>query len=318
MRQGFARGSRVWASQPQPRTARSRTAMFSPARRAAPAKIPLGSGLPGSSLVGWPYLNRYYALALRKARRFRFGPAVLDEQHAIRELAEAVDRDAHDVARLRRVRLGRNERRAGEKPRAHRQRVRRVQHGRELGGLARHVGDRRGPIEDRFSGALDGHVHLRSRDVDVPREHSGGADRAAAVVDLRLREEERIFALDASRAHVVPAREGDDLGVRVRQDGELGFGHVPRRVLAYADLGAVRNDAPPGGLEEEFRPVALVNMLVDRLLTRLLDARFATPQIRDPGGPDLLRFGRRGELDLRKIELGADDRAQTGAYSIER
>src|SRR6267378_4083223 len=53
-------------------------------------------------------------LALRKARRFGFGAAVLHQRHAIGELAEAVDRDAHGVAGLRRIRLGRHERRAGE------------------------------------------------------------------------------------------------------------------------------------------------------------------------------------------------------------
>src|SRR6267378_4238555 len=52
-------------------------------------------------------------LALRKARRFGFGAAVLHERYAIAELAETVDRDAHGVAGLRRVGLGRNERGAG-------------------------------------------------------------------------------------------------------------------------------------------------------------------------------------------------------------
>src|SRR4030081_1720754 len=56
-------------------------------------------------------------LALRKTRRFGFRAAVLYERHTIAELAKTVDRDTHGVARLRRVRLGRNERGAGEEPR---------------------------------------------------------------------------------------------------------------------------------------------------------------------------------------------------------
>src|SRR6266850_3970063 len=59
-------------------------------------------------------------LALRKAGRLRFRAAVFHERHAVRHLAEAVDRDAHDVARCGRVRLGRNEGSAGEEPRADR------------------------------------------------------------------------------------------------------------------------------------------------------------------------------------------------------
>src|SRR5213593_5045862 len=57
-------------------------------------------------------------LALRMAGRLRFGAAVLDPRNAIGELAEPIDRDAHDVAWLCRVRLGRNQRRAGQKPRS--------------------------------------------------------------------------------------------------------------------------------------------------------------------------------------------------------
>src|SRR5438094_180523 len=94
-----------------------------------------------------------------------------------------------------------------------------------------------------------------------------------------------------------------------------GTSHVES---SHAHLAAVRNDAPPGGLEEELRPVALVDVLVDRFLRRLLDARLTAPEIRDPGRPDLLRFRRTGELDLGRIELGADDRAETRTNSIER
>src|SRR6266850_755187 len=79
--------------------------------------------------------------------------------------------------------------------------------------------------------ARDGHAHLRARHVDLPREHGRGTDRAAAVVHLRLREEERVRSLDAAGAHVVPARERDDLTVGVREDGKLWLWDVPRRVL---------------------------------------------------------------------------------------
>src|SRR5438105_3541723 len=192
-----------------------------------------------------------------------------------------------------------------------------MQHRRELGRLARHVGDRRDPVEDRCAGALDCHADPRSRDVDLPCEDGGRTDRAAAVVDLRLWQEERILSLDAARAHVVAARIRDDLAVGVGENSELGLGHVPGRILAHADLAAIGNDAPPRGLEEELRPVALVHVLVDRLLCRLLDARLTAAEICDPCGPDLLRFSRCGELNLGRIELGADDRAETRADSVE-
>ena len=119
----------------------------------------------------------------------------------------------------------------------------------------------------------------RTRDIDLPCQHRGRTDRAAAVVDLRLREKERVLPFDAARAHVVPDREGDDLAVRVREDGELGLGDVPGRVLAHADLAAVRDHAPPRSFEEELRPVALVDVLVDRLLGRLFEARLAAAEI---------------------------------------
>src|SRR5438552_9945520 len=193
-----------------------------------------------------------------------------------------------------------------------------MEDGREVGRLPRHVGDGGRPVEDRSAAALDRHVDLRVRDVHLPREHRSWPDRAASVVDLRLRQEERVLSLDAPRAHVVAARERDDLTVRVREDGELGLGYVPCRVLAHADLAAVRNDAPSRRFEEELRPVALVDLLVDRLLGRLLNARLAASQVGDARGPDLLRLGGRRDLDLSEIQLRAGDRAETSPDPVER
>src|SRR4029077_11866501 len=143
-------------------------------------------------------------------------------------------------------------------------------------------------IEDGPAATLDRHADLRARHVDVPREHGGGTDRAAAVVYLRLRKEERVLALDAARAHVVAAGECDDLPARVRKDCELRLRHVPRGILAHADLAAVRHHAPARGLEEELRPVTFVDVFVDRLLRRLLEARLPAAEVRDSRRPDLL------------------------------
>src|SRR5256714_1589641 len=116
-------------------------------------------------------------LALQKTRRFRRGAAVLHQGHAIGDLTETVDPDPHDIAGLRRVRLGRHERRAGEEPRADRERVRRVQHRCERRGLARHVGHGGRPFEDGLARTVDRHMDLRARDVDLPPEHRGWTDR---------------------------------------------------------------------------------------------------------------------------------------------
>src|SRR5439155_8569731 len=103
-------------------------------------------------------------LAPCMAGRLRLGPAVFDERHGVIQVPEPVDRDAHEVAGLRRVRLRRDERRPGEQPRSDRKRVRRMQHGREVGRLARHVGDRGRPIEHGLSVTFDRHTYLGARD----------------------------------------------------------------------------------------------------------------------------------------------------------
>src|SRR5439155_23015843 len=225
------------------------------------------------------------------------------QRDVVDELAEAVDGDADNIFRLRGVRVGRHDRRAREQPRAERQAVGRIEHADELLRLAGHVGDGSRAGEDGATLPFDRQADTRARDVDRPRQHGGGPDGAAPVVDLGLGQEQRILARDAARAHVVAARVRDDLAARIRQHRQLRFGHVPGRIAAHADVTALRHDAPSRGLEEELRTVALVDMGVDPFLARFLEAGLAAAQVRDAGGPDLLRLRRRRELDPAWFDL---------------
>src|SRR4051812_14542457 len=84
-----------------------------------------------------------------------------------------------------------------------------------------------GKFLERAFDAVDGslatedHVALAAKDLnlDIPRTHFGftrvdvdeRTQRAGAVVDLRLRQIEKIFAFDIARTHVVADRVADDL-----------------------------------------------------------------------------------------------------------
>ena len=75
-------------------------------------------------------------------------------------------------------------------------------------------------------------------------EQDARAERARAVVDLGLRQVERVLALDVARGHVVADAEADDLAGGVHHQRQLGLGHVPGAVGAHADRLLVADDAP--------------------------------------------------------------------------
>ena len=69
---------------------------------------------------------------------------------------------------------------------------------------------------------------------DLLGDQDAGAECAALVVDLGLREIEGVLAFDVARAHVVADRPADDAAGGVDDDRELGLRDVPLRVLADA------------------------------------------------------------------------------------
>ena len=116
-----------------------------------------------------------------------------------------------------------------------------------------------------------------------------GTDRARAVVDLRLRQVERVVALDVARRDVVADGVADDLAGAVDHQRQLRLGHVPGAVVAHADRHVVAGDAPAVRLEEQLGPLRLVDARVDVLDRRLLLARVAAAQVGHARGPHLLR-----------------------------
>src|SRR5690606_17534582 len=109
---------------------------------------------------------------------------------------------------------------------------------RQVAERALHLRAPRLPLEHGFAAALDAQA-----DRDVPERIFGAdedrrADRAAAIIDLRLRQVERVFALDVARRHVVARAVTDDLHVPVQHQRELRLWHVPAAVFANADAHA--------------------------------------------------------------------------------
>ena len=66
-------------------------------------------------------------------------------------------------------------------------------------------------------------------------QRNPGTERARSVVDLGLRQVERVLALDVPRGDVVAGAEPDDLASRVDHQRELRLRHVPAAVATNAD-----------------------------------------------------------------------------------
>ena len=123
------------------------------------------------------------------------------------------------------------------------------------------------------------------------------AERARAGVDLRLRQVERVRALDVAGRHVVPDRDSRDRAVLAQHEPDLGLGDVPGRVRAHPDRRARADGATAGRvLQEELRPLGVVDERVDVARRALLDARVARALVRDSGAPHLGRLERQQEL----------------------
>src|SRR5690349_18061525 len=95
----------------------------------------------------------------------------------------------------------------------------------------------------------------------------GGADRrterAAAQVDLRLRQVERVLALDRPGRHVVAHGVAGDLAEAVDDQGDLGFRDVDHRVGTYRYRLSVADHPPGRRLEEQLGPFGVIDLLVD-------------------------------------------------------
>src|SRR5262249_6840474 len=133
----------------------------------------------------------------------------------------------------------------------------------------------------------------------LQRRHAAGerddwAEGAAVVVDLRLRQVERVFALDVAGAHVVADGVADDLEPRRQYQRDLRLRHRPAAVVTNPHALAGADYAIGGRLEEEFRPFRRVHQVVKLGgAGGLALARLAAALVGDAGGPHLLAVDRR-------------------------
>ena len=128
-------------------------------------------------------------------------------------------------------------------------------------------------------------------------DEDGRPERARAGVDLRLRQVERVGALDVARGDVVADRDAGDVAALAEHEPDLRLGHGPGRVGADADRRARADRAPAGRvLEEELGPVGVVDERVDVLAALSSIAGVAAALVRDARAPDLGRLEREQQL----------------------
>jgi hypothetical protein len=151
---------------------------------------------------------------------------------------------------------------------------------------------------DRPTVPIDRQPDVEGR-LDRGRRDDRRPEGARPVVGLGLWEVEGVLPLDRPGRYVVPDRVSDDRERCVENERQLGLGDVPVRVGSDADLGVRADRAPAGCLQEELRPLGLVDAVVGGRLHCLLDAGVAGPEVGDARRPDLLRLDRRDHATRR-------------------
>src|SRR5690606_3130455 len=201
---------------------------------------------------------------------------------------QTVDLDAYHVAGLQGESLVRHDARAGEQECAAGE-----------GQLAEQVAGQflQTALDLRGAGIAAKHLAAAAQDRQGDRQvghglrlaqADGRADRAGTVVDLGLRQVQRVLALDAARGHVVADGVAADGPGAVQHQYQLRLGHVPATVAAHAHRLAVAAAAPAGGLEEQLRPLGTVYLLVHVGALRFGLAGHAAAQVGHAAGPGFL------------------------------
>src|SRR5215210_775251 len=151
-------------------------------------------------------------------------------------------------------------------------------------------------LEDSSIPAPDAHGDAQAQHRLRSRDNDAWPKRARTVVDLGLREIQRVLALYVARGDVVAGGVADDLHPAVDDQNELGLGHVPTAVPANAYPVPRADDPPSRSLEKELGPLGVVDPLVSVGVRRLQLAGLPALQVGHPAGPDLVcRLDRRQE-----------------------
>ena len=171
-----------------------------------------------------------------------------------------------------------------------------VQERGQLLRRALHFRQRGGAAEDGCAAAHDLQVDAGRWIGGSGADQDRRAERAAPVVDLGLRQVERIFAFDVAGAHVVADRVAKDAPAAVDRQGQFRLRRVPGGVRADAHRAAGGGGGARAPLVEQLRPLGGVDAVVEAAAPRLLrfgHACVAAAVVGDAGAPDLLADHRR-------------------------
>jgi competence protein ComEC len=186
------------------------------------------------------------AAGVRTARwsgRWREGGPIhhrSDLDDLVGEPADTVDGDRDAVADREGERVVGHDTGAGEEDDTVRECLGPPEMIHEVGERAADAIDRRAPAEHLVSRTFDCHADRPAADRGLDRfQHDPRAERARAIVDLRLWQVEQVLALDVARTHVVADRAAHEPPAGVHHECEFRLGHAPPRIAADAD-GVVR------------------------------------------------------------------------------
>src|SRR5204862_459885 len=137
----------------------------------------------------------------------------------------------------------------------------------------------------------------------------------------RLRQVERVLALDVPRAHVVADRVADDRAARGHDERELGLGHIPACVAADPHGLAAPTHTMRRRLEEELRALGVIHAIVEVTASRRpTGLALEPPNATGSSTPADGRFTITSPASIRLMNSYAEvsDRVQTAADSPKR
>src|SRR3954452_9325309 len=193
-----------WVSTKPGMTMRSRPSMTSmlPSRgRPGPIAAMLAPSISTSARGSVPSPS---SIVSTSASAISVRPMRVLSVDVVLEDADAVDGDPHAIAVLERELVGRDDAGAGEQDGARRVRELGEEGGGELREAALHLADRRRAFEDARAVTLDPDLDGGRGDVaGIAGQHDRSGQPERVVVDLGLRQVERVGALDGARRDVV-------------------------------------------------------------------------------------------------------------------
>src|SRR5579863_7088302 len=224
--------------------------------------------------------------------------------HNIPQCSDPGNADPNFVSHLQGERIGWHNPCAGEQKAAVRKNIVAIKVFNQAREITLYRTYRNGSCKNSSAAALNLNTDLCRTAKRRGKHPNARAQRATSVIHLRLRQIKGILPLNITRTHVVADCVPEDFSFGTHQQHQFRLRHRPLRVPPYCNLPQMSNDSVCGRLKEEFRPLRVINAVVEISATggfRLFHPGVAALEVRYPCRPNFLSPDR--SEDFRFIQL---------------